>query len=317
MSKKRLIDLLLIILVCGILRIPSFFYSYVNIDETDYSLAARTILGGGLPYRDFLIYQPPLIYYLYALGAAFSGWAHLWVIRIITIGFVAGTSISIYFLLQLLASPGRAHSRRASPGQAPLFGALCYAVFSTTFIPQDMLAANCEILMMFPTALAALFLLRAEHFENKALYFLSGVFMGLAVLTKYQGGIILAGALAYILILRPWLAKSFSNAAAASLFVLAGFFAPILLVLAYFYQKNALSYAYESFAYILLYAKGPAQSDFLYVALKFIVRSVLFCLASLPLWIGSLYVFRLKKSERPPFVSFLILWFVLIIAPII
>jgi 4-amino-4-deoxy-L-arabinose transferase-like glycosyltransferase len=305
MSKKRLADLLLIILVCGVLRIPSFFYSYVNIDETDYSLAARTILGGGIPYRDFLIYQPPLIYYLYALGAAFAGWSELWAIRIITIGFVAGTSLSIYFLLQLLTN-----SRRASPGRAPLFGALAYAVFSTTFIPQDMLAANCEILMMLPTALSALFLLQAEHFEKKTLYFLSGVFIGLAVLTKYQGGIMLVAALVYLLILRRY-------AITSSLLVLTGFFAPILLVLAYFYQKNALSYVYEAFAYILLYAKGPAQSDFLYVFLKFIVRSVLFCLPSLPLWIGSLYIFRLKKPALPPFVSFLTLWFILSVAPII
>jgi len=82
------------------------------------------------------------------------------------------------------------------------------------------------------------------------------------------------------------------------LFLCIGFTIPLTATILYFHFQDALTYAYESFSYIVLYAKGPAQSSFDYIVIKFIVRSILFALSGLPMWIGAYYViFRVVRGD--------------------
>lgn len=325
-AKKNGLYVVSIVLVVVLLRLPTFLYSYVNIDETDYTLAAQIILDGGLPYRDFLIYQPPLIYYIYALGFLLTGGIHLSGAHIITILFVAGTSLSIYSIVKSMAN-----------AQSGLVAGLAYAAYSALFIPQDMLATNCEVLMMFPMALAALFLLKAGEKKSLALTFFAGIMIGLGALAKYQGGIVWAAAIGYFIynFLAPCMShaskgrNSAFHCVTSSLVLTLGFLAPPALFALYLYLNGVLSYAVEAFRYILLYAKGPAQSDILYVILKFFTRSLIFSLTSLPIWLASLYViygqFRGGINRAPNagvsnaagFVKFVVIWFFLSIIPII
>lgn len=330
--KKNQNLLLLIILLTIVLRLPAFLYGYVNIDETDYTLAAQSILNGGIPYRDFLIYQPPVIYYVYALGFLLSGGVNLWAVHILTILFVVGTVIALYKLIKSLTGSEK----------GALAAALFYAVYSTTFIPQDMLAANCEVLMMFPLTLAVYFLHRGIKSSTWHQYFLSGLMIGLGVLTKYQGGIVLLAALTYLFI--SWFMsqtvhsstssertvenKSFilelsKDVILPSALITLGFILSLLLFTFYLFFSGALPEAYEAFEYIVLYAGGPAQSDRLYVFLKFAVRSIIFALPTLPIWIGSFYIIfryarrKFSDPDLPAFTLFIIIWFFLSIIPII
>lgn len=295
-----------ILLVAILLRLPTFLYEYANIDETDLTLAGRIILEGGLPYRDCLIYQPPIIYYLYALGFWLAGGIHLWAVHLLAVLFAALTSLTLYALVK----------RMTESIPAGVAAGLAYALYSTLFIPQDMLAANCEILMMLPMSLGALFLWKADREDRKRFYFAAGFFFGLGVLTKYQGGILLLAALSYVVIGRPWLRRRFQPAEVGRhvLFLMGGFGFPFIAFLAYFYFKGVLPHTLELFKYIVLYTKNPPQTDFVYVLLKFAVRTFLFALTGIPIWIGGLHVVRRwfgrsPDNPLPHFTLFPILWF--------
>lgn len=304
----------LILLVSFLLRLPTFLYGYVNIDETDLTLAGQMILEGRLPYRDFLIYQPPVIYYLYAFGFWVGGGIYLWTAHVIAILFATFTSTTLFALVKRMT-----HSLNAG-----FAAGLAYAIYSTLFIPQDMLAANCEILMMLPMSLGALFLWKADQGGQKRFFFWAGIFFGLGVLTKYQGGVLLIAALSYILIGRPWLNKKFNpkKLFLQTLFLMGGFGLPFIAFLFYFYIQGALPHTLELFHYILLYSKVPPQTDAVYVLIKFVVRTFLFALTSLPIWIGGLHIIRRwltsrrKENSLPDFTLFLILWFFLSILAI-
>jgi len=315
MTNKEKLQLVLVMLLAFVLRLHTFKYPYINIDETDYTLAARVILNGGLPYKDFLIYQPPVIYYIFAAGLWLAKGASLWGVRLITNLIVAATCAAIY-----------GTGRRMSGHLAGLAAAFAYAVYSTTFIPQDMFAANCEVLMMLPMSLAAYTLARSASGKTIAWCFFAGIFIGLGFLTKYQGGVVLVAALFYTAIASAVVAKKFSIKAnlLSSAALLAGFFLPPLLFTLYIWKSGALSEAWEAFRYIVLYAKGPPQSDPLYVSMKFIVRAAMFALPATPMWFGAWYVivklarakFSTSVAALHPAIWFVVAWFFLNILPV-
>ncbi|MDZ4224777.1 MAG: glycosyltransferase family 39 protein, partial [bacterium] len=200
-----------------------------------------------------------------------------------------------------------------------LFAALFYAIFSTTFLPQDMLAANIELLMVLPMTLCALFFLKEQ-------FFIAGLFLGLSILTKYQGGILLPALALYLF----WKNKNVTPAKAGvqPLTVLdSGFrrndkglfkgtllpFFSLLLGAAwvgagwvyYLYHNGALPDAIRCFLYIMDYAKGPPGTDIPYITLKFLLRTAMLAGAGFGLWY---FAFRaMRQSLRHP--SFLFtLW---------
>src|SRR3989344_4620760 len=149
--KKVVIYFLAIIFVAFFLRLPSFLVDFVNIDENEYALAASIINNGGIPYKDFLIYQPPVIYYLYAFTFQFVPHlemsAQMWWIHFVMIAIVILTCWAIYRTAKVV------YEDRI----IGFFAALFYAIFSTTFLPQDMLGANIELVMVLPMTLSVYF----------------------------------------------------------------------------------------------------------------------------------------------------------------
>ncbi len=315
--KKAWPYLLLIILFAIAIRFPTFMTDFVNIDENEYSIAAQKILAGGLPYKDVLIYQPPVIYYIYTLGFWLTGGTHIWSAQMITLGFVAGTILALYALGKALTG-----SKRTG-----LAAALAYAAFSVTFLPQDMLAANCEILMMLPLTCSALTLFYADKKGSLGLYLLTGILASLGFLSKYQGGVVVAAEGFYILVLSAIALRSFSikKNVIPSVMLTIGFFIPIGLIALYLWRGNAGQQAIEALSYIFLYAKGPVQSDRLYVLIKFLARSALFILPALIMWWGAFavigrYLKKLHKADtfaEQPYMVFMLLWFFISILPII
>jgi 4-amino-4-deoxy-L-arabinose transferase-like glycosyltransferase len=209
-----------------------------------------------------------------------------------------------------------------------LAAALAYGVFSTTFIPQDMLAANCEVLMMLPLTLSALFLHKGLQKQKWSLFFLSGIMIGLGVLIKYQGGILLMASIGYLLVspfINPAKEKlsHIKKSITRSLILSAGFLIPLIAIATYLHFREALPHAIETFKYIVLYAAGPVQSDGLYVFLKFVFRTIIFALPTLPIWIGSIYIIyralkgKFKDPAIPPFSLMIIFWFFLAFVPIV
>lgn len=308
LSRGRvLLYFLAIIAAVFFLRLPSFLVSFVNIDENEYALAAHIINNGGVPYKDFLIYQPPAIYYLYALTFKFfpnfEMAGKMWWVHFVMIVGVILTCGAIY----------RVSKAMDDDRVTAYFSALFYAVFSTTFLPQDMLGANIELLMVLPMTLSVWFLLKGER--GIFWYFLCGIFLGVSVLTKYQGGILLAAFGIYLFFVRR-----FWKGFLPMLLILAGAFAVGFGWVSYLKGKGAWDEAVRCFYYILDYAKGPAGSDFIYIALKFLMRTLMMAVAGFVLWYfalrESLYLLR-RWRETPAVRRFLILWLIACFVPVI
>src|SRR5215831_12749905 len=112
----------------------------VNDDESSYIVGAWELLRGHLPYAGFADNKPPLIYVYYALGQLFGH--GLWSVRLLT-------AIATVPLTALAASAFYRHDRRG------IAAAIAYLVFSASYDAGEMLAVNCELVMMLPLAWAS------------------------------------------------------------------------------------------------------------------------------------------------------------------
>jgi 4-amino-4-deoxy-L-arabinose transferase-like glycosyltransferase len=226
-ERRRAVAMVAVALVA--VRLQTLFIEFYNGDEANYAGHALVMLGGGVPYVDFVEKKPPLIYCFYWL--LFGGFGpSLRLVHFVTIVWVAATC---WFLAKTvsLALP-RAHAAAA---------ALLYALFSTCFIERDMLATNCEILMNLPAMISVFLIFKGEltdggRWRIRSL-FASGLFCSFAFLFKHQAGIGLAVTGLWVLGRRDRL-----RALAA---LGAGFLLPVAAVVAFYAHIGRLAELYE------------------------------------------------------------------------
>ncbi len=160
------------LLLCGltvVVRLPAFFVSVFNSDETFLATQARVIQAGGELYRDVADRKPPLVPYLYAATFELFGSTALWTVRVVAMLAVAVTGL----LLAIEAW------RRYGRGAAWIAGVL-FVVAMVAFAPQDGQAANFEVFML-PWMTAAILLARRGHGLT------SGIAVAVATLAKQTG----------------------------------------------------------------------------------------------------------------------------------
>jgi hypothetical protein len=141
---------------------------------------------GELLYRDVVDHKPPLIYVVYGFTQAVGGpRGGMLLLHLLTIGVVFATAL-------ILSRIVRRFGGLPPDSRAPFWAALLYAVFTTTLLPFDAQAANCELFMMLPLTASVLFFL--EGFSALCLrpLFAAGLLVGIAMLFKYQAGVQLA-----------------------------------------------------------------------------------------------------------------------------
>lgn len=293
--KKRYWWWAIIILSVVLLRLPSFATPFLNIDENEYAIAGLKILEGGLPYRDFLIYQPPVIYYFYALSFWFFGAMSFAGVHAMLILWVMASAWMVY----------KVAKEMFGSEMSGLYSALFYALVSAAFIPQDMLAANCEIIAVLPTLIAIWLYIKGERTGNLCLLFVSGIFIGVTALTKYQCGIVLLPLLIVLLFVHRRFFQSFV--------FLAGFAASIALTAFLLWKAGVWQETLDGWEYITKYAKGPPQSELLYVAIKFAVRTALIALAGLGVWYMAIRGAVVNIESR----ALLVLWFIFGFLPVV
>jgi 4-amino-4-deoxy-L-arabinose transferase-like glycosyltransferase len=159
----------------------------VNVDESSYMVGAWELLRGHLPYAGFADNKPPLIYVYYALAQLFGH--GLWSVRLVT-------ALVTVPLTALAASAFYRHDRRG------VAAAIAYLVFSASYDAGEMLAVNCELVMMLPLAWAAA-LIRDERELPRRRMLDVGILLGLASLVKYQAVLWLPAIVAAIAVARP------------------------------------------------------------------------------------------------------------------
>jgi hypothetical protein len=172
--------------VCVGLRLVSLARSCLSDDEAIYAVVAREMLSGQALYRDIVDHKPPLIYVVYGFTQAMGGpRGGMLLLHLLTIAVVFATSL-------ILSRIVRRFGGVLPDSRAPFWAALLYAVFTTTLLPFDALAANCELFMMLPLTASVLFFLEGLSALRLRPLVAAGLLVGVAMLFKYQAGVQLA-----------------------------------------------------------------------------------------------------------------------------
>jgi hypothetical protein len=239
----------------------------VDLDEAAHVVGSWELLRGRLLYTDFADNKPPLVYVYFAACQILLGRGLLAVRLVTTLVVLPATA--------WLASSALGHGRRG------LAAGLLYLVFGAAFIGHDMLAVNCEVLMLLPAAGAAVLVFREEQAGRALRAGAAGLLLGVAVLLKHQAGFWLpAFALATARASRTPRARTFALTATA-----AGFVLPLLATYAAFASVGGTEGLVEwTLRQNLLYAANPIRPE---EAVERAASYLLpFLLASAPLWIA-------------------------------
>jgi hypothetical protein len=141
-------------------------------DEGVWAVVARTILDGGLPYRDVFDHKPPLAYAPYVVSAILFGDTVAGP-RILAALYLSATTAVVFAIGRLLF---------LSDGKALVAAGLFATMTGMVSLQAN---ANTEVFMVLPMAGALVALLAAHKSERASLYFLAGVLGGAAILTKH------------------------------------------------------------------------------------------------------------------------------------
>ncbi len=154
-------------------RSTTFFTSYID-DEEAFTAIARVMLHGGTPYLSFVDNKPPLLYYWYAFWLWLFGDSNILAIHIVGMFWVGLTSFVLYRIGKLVYDE-----------KAGLFAALCYVIYTTSYIPPY-IAVHASLIESLPLALSVWFFTKWYRYNNGRWLFLSGIFCGIAVFIRYQ-----------------------------------------------------------------------------------------------------------------------------------
>ena len=143
----------------------------VDLDEAVYLTGAREMLRGGVPYVDFADHKPPLVFAYFAVGPLLGD--GMVPVRLLTV-------LLLVPLVALCASGFFGHDRRG------LAAGVLFLVWSAAFLGHDMLAVNCELLMLGPLALAVVAVRDETAARRPSRVAAAGLLLGVAALFKYQ-----------------------------------------------------------------------------------------------------------------------------------
>jgi hypothetical protein len=163
------------IVVSALTRLVVSHVDVINVDEASYVVGARELLRGHLPYTAFGDNKPPLIYAYYAL-AQFLGGDGINAARLLT-------SLVTIPLTAFAISAFYRHDKRG------IIGAVLFLLYSASYTASDMLAVNCEPVMMLPLAWALVAIRTDRDAVRPERIFLAGLLIGTAALVKYQAGL--------------------------------------------------------------------------------------------------------------------------------
>jgi hypothetical protein len=216
-------------------------------DQGIYAIVARSILEGGMPYRDAWDFKPPGIFVLYAIARALFG-ANQWGIRILECLFLVAMCVCLVRWARAIFLP------KLSGYFAIALTILIHAQldFWHTAQPESFGGP----LTIFGLCTAPLFPREGSPSRRPLLrWFLAGVFFGMAGLLKPQ--LAFGGGL---LVLLPCAARLLRNVPFLQAFAMPkdglgewralfatclGTLAPVLLCFLWFASKGALKDAYE------------------------------------------------------------------------
>lgn len=229
------------------LRWPTFGISIWNVDEAIHAGVARTLLDGGVMYRDAIDQRTPLTYYAVAGIFRLAGENNLWAVRAFVAGLIAATAFGLFLLGRLWRGTG-----------AGLWSALAYVAFSTSMLyPGDANAANTEWFVSFFVVWGAWLFWRGGPVPDFRRALAVGVVYSLAFLSKQPSLLDLGAPLGLLVFLAATRRAEWSPVRRTLLGVCAGYTATVAAVLGYFALKGALAdFYFYAWTYNLVFY-GP------------------------------------------------------------
>lgn len=257
-------------------------------DEGAYALIATRWLAGDVPYRDLFDHKPPFVYLVYALAHLLPGDAVSSIRVLATLYLLAGA-------LALLALGLRLFDRWTALAAMTIF--LAYG----SSLRFQGITFNTEAIMLLPAILAGLFFVRAIQDRRHVPLVLSGFCVGLAILAKPVGGLLVpALGLALLAMPLPWRYRFVGSG-----LLLVGLLLAALPFGIYFWSQEALGAARAALVdYNRLYLQETA-AHIDWRRLWRIWQTML--VLAVPALLGLLCIFTRRAWRTPAHVA-LVLW---------
>ncbi|HRX49320.1 MAG TPA: glycosyltransferase family 39 protein [Spirochaetota bacterium] len=263
-----------------VLRIPVLYQHIIDIDETAFSEFASIMLNGGLPYIDAVDNKPPMTYYFFYLVYALTGIKSLITVHFFTTIWVIITGICIYLF-----------GNRLKDDKTGLVASLLFVFMMHTYEPKYISSNGETLINLFLVLSSYIFLfINTAGARKILLHILSGVLLGLAIMTNYKAGILAFVFIIQSLIIGPFLSHNRQirfMEGLVKLFI-TGFssFIPVVLFAFFFHVKGNLN---EAVFWGFLYNFGYIESGKgAFSSLKIVGRTGYFILLTLPAWIAAL-----------------------------
>jgi 4-amino-4-deoxy-L-arabinose transferase-like glycosyltransferase len=232
------------------LRWPSFGRLVWNLDEGIHATIARTILDGGVMYRDAIDQRTPLSYYLVAVIFAFSGVNNLWAVHAVVAGMISATALGVFLL-----------GRRWHGTAAGVWAAVVFAAFSCNLLyVGDAYGVTTEWFVILFTTWGAWRFCTTWPEAGFWPAFGAGLAYAAAFLCKQPALLDFGAPLALVIYLAATRQLQPREAARVLTGLIAGFTALTALVFAYFWWRGALAdFYFYAWTYNLVYY-GPETS---------------------------------------------------------
>ena len=303
-GKYNLIIGAIFLVAAALSRLPSFFTSVYDWDESLYFMMAEQWRAGHLPYIALWDNKPVGIYAIFTVFQDIFG-DRLFAMRIAVVIFVAATA----FVIFKIAGTMRYHDKRLL-NRSGLLAGLAFILCS---ISNDGLAANTELFMITFTSLAVLCAVHPIHFKNTPARrgFLTGLLLGISLMIKFVVIFEIPAILFALLFLHR--AVTPRQIAAILLACLAGGLLPALLtVLLYFYSGHLDQLIYSDIGANFLRESVGFRLVFSDIAAKILKWFPLYCAAFIMVFSLAFAILKAPQNTFQDtgrrFQEFLVLW---------
>ncbi len=306
LSKNKTLFFILLSLCVLILRSPSLYYTFLDVDESQFAGFAHVLMDGGLPYHDSLDTKPPLIYLFYAACFHFFGKYNMQGVHLMSLLINFLTAFTLYKIVKQ-----KDPSEASTP--AAMIAALFYVFFSTCYLPK-FIATSITSIMVLPLALSIYLWLKGEKELLFRYDFLAGFFTALAFLLKYQAGIqlVLFGLSTGLTL---YLNREHrTHTYLRFLALLVGFFLPVVILLITL-QKMGVYHEFITWSLkgSLLYIQAGTETIPFWKNL--FLRAGAFIGSTALIWVLAVQYIR-RADKKNSFNELIILWFMLSWIPV-
>jgi len=187
------------------------------------------------------------------------------------------TALVIFFIGKSLAST-----------KASFAGTMVFILLMHTYEPKYVSTNGETLINLFLVVSVYIFLFYDLKLKTLILHIISGIMLGLSVLTNYKAGVLPIAYIIYTFVVVPFFSfdkgKSFKGTAAKLVITGVASFVPVIAVAIYFYYKGNLQEAlFWGFTYNFGYIESGSSSG---SVLKIFGRSLYFIILGLPAWIA-------------------------------